>query len=456
MDSFAQLRRPNGSLPITGVESIKNAGSEVLSFKFPAPSKIAHGARSSSPDPQGNLIDLAACSNLAESEPHNERLLSLAEKIGPMFGCGDRATERMDSWFTASRVAASAVKLQEFSTGKLPFKALSQVTGIEASVFTNASTGASFELYVLYLPISAEYAAWFDGHLPLTHPCNLGTRYAYLFTSYIPPEDTESYGLIECIECVYDCPMRWIDYRTIEKIIGLGEECADLAQAQFNLGIEDEGPGPLGLDGAGQFEKSGVPRDDRCRSAAGLLVQALAAAHLWAARIDAFSANDETGILIFSSYLSWLWYDFSRQLSRVRIGYCERCGGPFSLVGHRGIARRFCSEACKVNTKNEREQRARDNGRSLFTQGVSIEAIAAAVYPRLDLNAAKAKVQRSLESWPELRHTIDDEIEERGWDDAPLLRHCIREELDIRRVLPKKWLERLDEAALQSCAKARK
>ena len=84
------------------------------------------------------------------------------------------------------------------------------------------------------------------------------------------------------------------------------------------------------------FEAEDSPLDVADAPVLAALVQAMIAAHLGGAIIDVFQGDAVTGYLAFDSLLSWLWYDFSRTLSKISVGYCERCGKPFSLTGHRG------------------------------------------------------------------------------------------------------------------------
>ena len=130
------------------------------------------------------------------------------------------------------------------------------------------------------------------------------------------------------------------------------------------------------------------------------------------------------------------------QLDVARIGYCARCRKPFSLVGHRGIDRRFCSEACKTAAKNERTRNRRNALREAFLAGEGVAALAHRYYPDETAAAGGAKVRRELETWPKLKHEVDDAIEAEGWH-AGLLARCRAEGLTVERLLSTRRREEL-------------
>lgn len=158
--------------------------------------------------------------------------------------------------------------------------------------------------------------------------------------------------------------------------------------------------------------------------------------------MDVFAADERTGHLSFASRLSWLWYDFSRRLDVARIGYCARCRRPFSLVGHRGVDRRFCSQACKTAAKNERSHRRRDALRRDFLAGAPVEEVASRYFEGDDPADARAKALRELETWPALKHAVDEAVGRDGWR-APLLARCRAEGLDVERILTSRRREEL-------------
>ena len=164
-------------------------------------------------------------------------------------------------------------------------------------------------------------------------------------------------------------------------------------------------------------------------------------AHLDGVHVDAFADYEATGNLSFESFLAWLWYDFSKHLSRVSIGYCEQCGKPFSLVGYRGAERRYCSRQCKTDAKNARSKADREASRRMFLQGTSVAEIARELYPTVGADSAAARVRADLSKWVELKHRIDDQIAEVGLAQAELLRRCAVEGLDVKRLVSARRLK---------------
>ena len=108
---------------------------------------------------------------------------------------------------------------------------------------------------------------------------------------------------------------------------------------------------------SGELASEAVPLGTGDLGALGALVRTLVAAHLRDARIDVFATGGETGYFTFGSLLSWLWYDFSHDLASVRVKYCARCGRGFSVAGHRGPERNYCSAACRNAAHNRRSRR---------------------------------------------------------------------------------------------------
>lgn len=157
-------------------------------------------------------------------------------------------------------------------------------------------------------------------------------------------------------------------------------------------------------------------------------MRAIISAHLNDAYVDPFQADEETGYLSYRSFLSWLWFDFSTRLAKIKIGYCERCGKPFSLVGGRGKPRRFCSQRCKTEAKNERMRQRRDGVREKFVSGSSVEEIATGIEGESPKSETVEYVRRCLSTWPKLKHLTDDAFELEGVK-SELVQRCIRDGL---------------------------
>lgn len=110
-----------------------------------------------------------------------------------------------------------------------------------------------------------------------------------------------------------------------------------------NMNSRDRSP----LLEAGRLSEEASLIDRNDESALARLVQVIASVHLQNVRVDVFRSNESDDFLRFDTRLSYLWYRFAKNLGSVKIGYCQQCGRAFSLAGHRGIPRRFCSQTCK-------------------------------------------------------------------------------------------------------------
>lgn len=171
------------------------------------------------------------------------------------------------------------------------------------------------------------------------------------------------------------------------------------------------------------------------------LVQALVISHLSGAHVDVFQGNESTGFLSFDSYLSWLWFDFSRKLSTVKIGYCEQCGRAYSLAGHRGVKRHYCSDRCKTDAKNERTRKETAKIRELFGTGAGVRDIAN------EIERPAAYVRSQLNKWTKLKHDLDEDIESNGFDSSELLKRCTAEKLDLNNLLNAKRKKQVQDYA---------
>lgn len=128
------------------------------------------------------------------------------------------------------------------------------------------------------------------------------------------------------------------------------------------------------------------------------LVHAIISLHLQGVGIDVFRSTESDDFMVFPNYLSYLWYRFSRQLGQVKIGYCEICGRGFSLAGHRGISRTYCSEQCKTKAKNARVKRQRDVCRELFIeQQLPVSEVAKTVYAEELSSSVRANKRKTPE-----------------------------------------------------------
>lgn len=188
------------------------------------------------------------------------------------------------------------------------------------------------------------------------------------------------------------------------------------------------------FDAADDLQGDCLPPTPDDRPCLASLVRALVSIHLRGVEINVFSNDPAIDYLGFSSYLSYLWYDFSTRLDVVCIRYCAHCGRPFSVVGNRGPEQKFCSRICKDSVKNGKSRWLSNEVRSSYMAGSSIQELAQKYYPDMSPRAGKRKVQSTLQTYPELKHALDDDIRDHGLS-APLLARCKHDELDMHSLL---------------------
>lgn len=345
----------------------------------------------------------------------SDQLLKVAKSIGPLFG--DSLTERVTTWQDAASIARAAILIQEVANGD---KSTMQLNGrrmgaentpplVVKSTIRDTRSRRKFSVFALSQPLASAKSDAYRLHLPpmpwsqrfqdkqevdyslVTIDEEWGTEYLTItlisFNKEIPPADFSA-----ILQTLYG-----IDQSTSDKLAG-------------NTNKNEISP----LLEEGRLLAESSPIDSNDERALARLVQVIASIHLQDVRVDVFGSTESDNFLRFDTRLSYLWYRFAKGLGNVKIGYCQQCGSPFSLSGHRGIARRFCSQACKTKAKNSRTKAARDKARKLFLEGESVESIAAAAYPSFTQRFGVERVRRDLSSWTELKHRVKDTESEEG------------------------------------------
>lgn len=343
--------------------------------------------------------------------------------------------EPCDIWGSAAVMAHFAVALQEFVGGALPLSALSsKLPELVKRLVVNPETGSSFSLVVATLNMSPLYASWL-GVPAFVRREEFEGRIDY---SFLLRDDDDPLGPVDLVVASFSQEITTSDYRVLSAACGISAAVDAEVKQRLGLDASDARGGEdsvFGLGGSalqGQdlaMDEADIPR---LRS----MVRALIAAHMRDARVDLFSADEETGYLAFDSLLSWLWYGFSRELDLARIRYCAYCGKAFPLVGHRGPDKLFCSIECKNAARNKGMSQRRRIVREQFReQGASVAELAERHFREEGAKEGQRRVREALSSWPTLKHDIDDDISEHGWT-SPLLKRCRDEGLDLERLLP--------------------
>lgn len=453
VDPFAQTRTSRGKIPCSAVVPISNNTpcplESCTAFRFdplpPTAISLFSDENTASEDDL-DLLGLTMCVSQQQGriEVFRNALLDFALKSGPLFGTS--TVESLFAWSSAALIANLALVLQEFVNGSMPVQASVVLGNLVKRTVSNPRTGATFDLLTISRLVESHYAKEMCGAAFVRREIRDG-RINYSFLMCDDLEDGSS--VVDLIVASFEQEMSLSDYLLLSRVLEFGEEVDAEAAARFGLSRTSTAE-KSAYDFSSDVDllSTEQPIDENDLPSLASAVHTLVAAHLQNARVDVFAADEKTGHLSFGNYLSWLWYDFSCKLDVARIGYCARCRKPFSLVGHRGIDRRFCSEACKTAAKNERSRRRRDALRQDFLSGDDVTILAHRYFEQDTLSTGQAKVRRDLESWPALKHTVDDTIEQEGWH-AQLLMRCRKEGLNIQKLLTVKRRDQLKQMAQQ-------
>ena len=388
-------------------------------------------------------------------EVRAEDLYRFACAHGPLFGMA--AEERVDVWASAAIVAELATRLQQVASKLENTMSVAALNGgafgnIAKYRLANPATGTHFILIVISRAVDAEYAR--HPEAPFVRREEREGRINYAFLS-VKDEDMGSNVMLYLHVVSLEHEMSLPDYLALSRAFDFDAQVdaqarqhlfPEISSEELPVGNEESAYG-LALDALHTMEE--VPFDDADCSPIASLVRLLVAAHLQEARLDVFFADEKTGHLRFPNYLAWLWYEYSRSIEKVRIGYCGNCGKPFSLVGHRGRERLFCSEACKTQAKNRlssmRKKRFREEfkGSSEFADGPSVAEIARTFQlENQSYENALADVRKALNTWPELKNKLREVIDAQGWE-ADLFVRCVQGGLDLNKILHKPLQEEL-------------
>ena len=437
MFNLSQTKTVQGFIPFKGVKTVgpqigQSPSDTLLDFDLYRPVELSELKQNASPmhsERHADLIKLASCVE-PTGNPESpirmdvDNIVEFARQTGPLFGVRD--TELVRDWAYAAVSALVAVRIQEFLNGNCSIAKVSAIRQIDKVVITSEADRSSFSMYSIYLGISGGYAACFKS-LPIIRRIESNDGFFYAFVS---ATGDAAGSVVEFRVFSFDHELTLEDFETLKLLLALSDDDSRAALQYLKLIPSEQSYYDIAPDAS--IVPQNRPLDDTDKGALTALVQALVIAHLSGAHVDVFQGSESTGFLSFDSYLSWLWFDFSRKLSTVRIGYCEQCGRAFSLAGHRGMERKYCSEKCKTDAKNEKTRQETLEIRRRFSLGQSINEIAEATERRPDY------IRKQLSKWTQLKHELEDDLAEHGFNGSNLLKRCGSEGLNLDQLLNSK------------------
>ena len=374
-------------------------------------------------------------------------LQDLALKSGPLFGA--HAEESVADWVTESHMVKDVVALQEVLNGQKLYALVNSnpETGegalVAKSHVRSPHTRNSFDMYSFTVNIvEGTTDSFFSGMPSFPHFKKFAAVSMYDYAFFDLSRD--EYGSFLTVTLfafkreitAYDFAVAISAFDESEVL----DEAAfktlwEQASREIGLSASDLPANYFGLSGELEIDDVACGKNDAPHLQK--LVHAIISLHLQGIGIDVFRSTESDDFMVFPNYLSYLWYRFSRQLGQVKIGYCEMCGRGFSLAGHRGISRSYCSERCKTKAKNARVKRQRDLCRELFIEkGMSVSEVAKQVYKeelsgkvrankKKTIEDAVRLVRQNLVGYPAFKHLVDDDL--RAGAGAPFVRRCMDE-----------------------------
>lgn len=437
MFNLSQTKTAQGFIPFKDVKTVEpherqSASDTLLFFDLYRPielSELNHNAAPKHNERHADLIKLASCVEPTGNPESPIRvdvgnIVDFARQTGPLFGVSE--TEIVRDWAYTAVSALVAVRIQEFLNGNCNIAKVRAIRQIDKVVISSEADGSSFIMYSIYLGISGGYAACFKS-LPIIRRIESSDGYFYAFVS---ATGDAAGAAIEFRVFSFDHELTLEDFETLKLLLALSDDDSRAALQHLKLAPSEQSYYDIAPDASIVPQSSLL--NDTDKGALTALIQALVIAHLSGAHVDVFQGSESTGFLSFDSYLSWLWFDFSRKLSTVRIGYCEQCGRAFSLAGHRGMERKYCSEKCKTDAKNEKTRQETIELRRRFAEGQSVNEIAEATERRPDY------IRKQLSKWTQLKHELEDDLAENGFNGSGLLKRCGSEGLNLDQLLSSK------------------
>lgn len=341
------------------------------------------------------------------------RARELAESTGPVFG--DNARESLSGWSEAVLAAQYAVQMQMALNGHADFSELGAFLYKAEGVPTDGGPG--FRLcFCLSNANSPEY---FDSLAPLPQVRRLGSG-LYSLATLVDTED----GCMLCVGALAcDAELSAADFLIAVEMCVEELEEGELQQmsrclkaAGFNM---EQGRAEI-LGGHRDFIEKEPPVTSADRDLVETLRSTLVSLHVADAEVDMFRPVGEP-LMVFPSYLSYMWYEFAINAERVHVGFCKHCGRGFNLQNWRGRVKQYCPQ-CKDAGINARNKKNLSETRRLFMEeGLDVNTIANMVYPNNKRCEAVERVRFGLATYPLLKRQVKEDPE------SNLARRCMRD-----------------------------
>lgn len=396
-----------------------------------------------------SLSDLATCVQLRDQQNSNaQSLLDFAQTIGPLFGQG--YSEYLVDWAYAASTALMAIDVQNLInqreieqhegqnlasmewSGRLHNYSILDSDGCRKGTLLQAEIYSGKDgMYGRMLPSrSLKRTEYLDQ--PKSHLYGFTFRHGTDIANQVELDITN----VCVIQTATSLPAASIS-AIICQLAAMNAfhetEAGDIEELLLELGLPTEASAD-----APQFALAATDLSQAHAAAAYHLNKLLVDAHLANAKVDMFSGAEDCGYIRFDCALSYLWFRFAQKLRQTKIRFCPECGRAFSTTGHRGIPRKYCSDACRTAAKNKRARKSLSEIREDFSHGKSVAEIAEGLHG--GSHADVIYVIESLESWKKLRDDIANSIEDDGWEESAPFRRCIDEGLNPERFLRGKQL----------------
>ena len=408
---YQRLKSSHGRFPVEGVEiSASRTGQAHITFRFPDAVPAA--------SPPAFDIESLACSLPSVADiPQDvliERLESCALTCGPLLG--QALPESALSWVCEVRIAQAALAIQRAINADAPLVSRGMPV-VKSVVHDSSSEQVLFTSYCLSVVVGMDGDTALEDSFPRMpwmkrFVDDKSCDYAFVCCD---TRDVQHVLDIYLVSFARDVPT--VDYSyMVDYFTGLGLQVADADASDF------ASEGAEALSGVAVSEERKLAKTDIPHLQH--LVHVLIDLHMQGARVDLFKSDGSKDFLAFDTYASKLWYDFAMRLGQVKVGYCVQCGKGFSLTGHRGIAKEYCSEACRTQAKNQRRRAQLARAREQFMEGATVQQIARDVYADMAARPAQAAVRRALKQWPTLKRAIEQDLQS---GDGSLTRRCVEQ-----------------------------